>query len=516
MKSSIGQSVNPPVRSTFEGNRSFQRGLSLVELMISITLGLIILASLSTLFVNQTKARVELDKSNRMIENGRYAMDLLVNDVQLAGFFGEYVPTVSACTSVPDGIWGTDAGVNDAPAPPAGITSSQLKLGSDIISIRRVSTEAPTAQSAAANGIKYLQVSHCQYDNRSYIISSTKTDFTLRPRNCTATSTTPYTYVRRMLEHTYFISPDNESGDGIPTLKVLETDQITGVDTIRPLAEGIQYMQIEYGVDNNSSFTMTATTTSGSLVLTDLSADPVVKRVKQGMGVYDQTTNPNKKVPAGYTVGSMTQPTASPAALGTITTLQAAGADPIVAGSGVPLTIPYLTATITPDSTVLTSVSAEPKYALVREGMEICGTGIQAGTIISGYTQPPTSPVTITLSKKATQCDSTNPALPCPAVPLNIPAIVISPKALPGDGVADAFTSAPASTSWSNVVSVKITLLARNTEESKGYTDTKTYTLGRDSAGNLQTVGPFGDHYKRHVFTQFIRLTNMASRREAP
>src|ERR1035437_2610565 len=45
----------------------FQRGLSLIELMISITIGLLILASLSVMFVNQSKTRVELDKSNRMI-----------------------------------------------------------------------------------------------------------------------------------------------------------------------------------------------------------------------------------------------------------------------------------------------------------------------------------------------------------------------------------------------------------------------------------------------------------------
>jgi type IV pilus assembly protein PilW len=510
MKPSTVENVNFALH-TIEGNMRFQRGLSLVELMISITLGLVILASLSTLFVNQTKARVELDKSNRMIENGRYAMDLLVNDVQLAGFFGEYVPTVSTCTSVPDGVWGSDAGVNDKPAPPAGIATSQLRTGSDIIMIRRVSTETPTAQSAAVNGVKYLQVSHCQFDTRNYVISTTKTDFTLRPRTCTATSTTPYTSVRKMLEHAYFISPDNESGDGIPTLKVLETDQATGLPTIRPLAEGIEYMQIDYGVDSNSSFTMTATTTSGGLVLTDLSADPVLKRVKQGMGVYDQTSNPNKKIPAGYVVNSMTQPTASPPALGTITLLQGAGADPIVAGSGVPLTIPYLTATITPDSEVLTNTSADPKMSLVRAGLEICGVGIQAGTTVASV-----NTTTITLTKKAVQCNATDPALPCPSVPLNIPAIAISPVALPGDGVADVFTAAPASTSWPNVVSVKITLLARNTEKSNGYTDTKTYSLGRDSAGNVQTVGPFNDQYKRHVFTQFIRLTNMAGRREAP
>src|SRR3990172_3522599 len=72
---------------------SFQRGLSLIELMISITIGLLILVSLSSLFINQSKARAELDKSNRMIDNGRYALQLLSNNLRMAGFFDRYSPS---------------------------------------------------------------------------------------------------------------------------------------------------------------------------------------------------------------------------------------------------------------------------------------------------------------------------------------------------------------------------------------------------------------------------------------
>ena len=51
-----------------------QRGLSLIELMISIALGLIILAAVTTLFIDQNKTRTDLDKANRLVENGRYAL----------------------------------------------------------------------------------------------------------------------------------------------------------------------------------------------------------------------------------------------------------------------------------------------------------------------------------------------------------------------------------------------------------------------------------------------------------
>lgn len=61
-----------------------------------------------------------------------------------------------------------------------------------------------------------------------------------------------------------------------------------------------------------------------------------------------------------------------------------------------------------------------------------------------------------------------------------------------------------------NVVAVKLYVLARNKEETLGHTDTKTYTLGGT------TMGPFNDHYKRHVFSTTVRLNNVSARRETP
>jgi len=61
-----------------------------------------------------------------------------------------------------------------------------------------------------------------------------------------------------------------------------------------------------------------------------------------------------------------------------------------------------------------------------------------------------------------------------------------------------------------NVVAVKLYVLARNRDITVGYTDNKTYALGET------TLGPFGDHYKRHVFSTTVRLTNVSARRETP
>jgi type IV pilus assembly protein PilW len=61
-----------------------------------------------------------------------------------------------------------------------------------------------------------------------------------------------------------------------------------------------------------------------------------------------------------------------------------------------------------------------------------------------------------------------------------------------------------------NVVAVKLYVLVRSDVVTPGYTDEKTYNLGST------TLGPFKDGFKRHLFTQTIRLVNVSSRRETP
>jgi type IV pilus assembly protein PilW len=65
---------------------------------------------------------------------------------------------------------------------------------------------------------------------------------------------------------------------------------------------------------------------------------------------------------------------------------------------------------------------------------------------------------------------------------------------------------------WANTVTVKIHVLARNTTTTPGYNDTKTYTLGLNADGTVNTVGPFGDAYKRHILEATVRLNNIAGR----
>lgn len=330
--------------------RHSQCGLSLIELMISITIGLLILSAMATLFANQSRTRSELDKSNRMIDNGRYSLEVLSGNLRLAGFYGTLNPSTVAlpgalpdpcsttmtdvAAAIPLHVQGYDAaGAGADIASPPSCVPVTLKTGSDILVIRRVDTSDPIAQTAAVSGTPYLQASQCQYDSSAtlYNVDSTPANFTLRQKNCTTGSTTPYAELRRMIVQIYFVDSENETGDGIPTLKRIELSEAGAMVEV-PLVEGIEFMQVDYGLDATA------------------------------------------------------------------------------------------------------------------------------------------------------------------------------------DGAVDSYTDCSACTveNWSNIVAVKISVIARNIETSVGYTDTKTYSLGIDG-----TYTPaVGDHYKRHAYTQVVRLVNPSGRRE--
>jgi len=75
--------------------------MSLVELMIALTIGLVILAAMTSVFVNSSHSQMASQNSAQQIENGRYAIDQLTQDLHLAGYYGQY-STYADGTTLPD------------------------------------------------------------------------------------------------------------------------------------------------------------------------------------------------------------------------------------------------------------------------------------------------------------------------------------------------------------------------------------------------------------------------------
>jgi type IV pilus assembly protein PilW len=249
-----------------------QAGLSLVELMVSVTLGLIVLSGVLVVFANSSASRNEVERTTRQIENGRYASEILSDDIRLAGFYGEFDPSTLAAPgalpadpcSVTVADWNSWIPVYVRGYDGAGFTSTNCaltnrKAGTDVLVIRRSRTctaNSTTCTPDVMAGTPYLQVSSCATQVTKYALdiqpSSGSGAFTMQTKTC---SSGTLSAKREYYVHIYFIATDNGRGDNVPTLKRLElVGNPSGTPTFNlvPLVEGIENLQLVYGVDTNS------------------------------------------------------------------------------------------------------------------------------------------------------------------------------------------------------------------------------------------------------------------------
>ncbi|HUQ75069.1 MAG TPA: PilW family protein [Burkholderiales bacterium] len=246
-----------------------QSGLSLIELMVSMTLGLIVLSGVLVVFVNSSAARNEVERTTRQIENGRYASELLTDDLRVAGFWGQLDPTTVATPaalpadpcSLTVADWNAWLPVHIQGYDAASFTSTNCaltnyKAGTDVLVIRRARTCSANATTCTPNvtaGTPYLQVSLCATQVTKYVLdvypSSGTAPFDMQTKACDATLANK----REYYVHIYYIATDNGRGDSVPTLKRLElVGGTTPSWSTVPLVEGIENLQLLYGVDTNN------------------------------------------------------------------------------------------------------------------------------------------------------------------------------------------------------------------------------------------------------------------------
>ena len=76
-----------------------ERGLTLIELMIALSIGLLIVAAMSVLLAGSSWSRREVELSADVNENGRYAIDVLNRELSQTGFYGSLVQPTAASVS---------------------------------------------------------------------------------------------------------------------------------------------------------------------------------------------------------------------------------------------------------------------------------------------------------------------------------------------------------------------------------------------------------------------------------
>ena len=237
-----------------------QNGVTLIELMIAMVLGLILIAAVLSVFIGTKRGFNRNQNLARMQEDARYALEELTRDLSMAGFYAELVDpssvTLDGTLDVandcgPAGVadWmfqlvraGGDAdSINvvdnasgaDAAAGFACIDSDTFQEDTDVVAVKRVLGAAAPALTAGRTYVRTNETVGLLY------VHPTAT--------AVAGATGDWEYSPRIY---YIRTYANVPGDGVPTLcrKTLEAgDPPTVVDSC--IAQGIEDLQIDWGLD---------------------------------------------------------------------------------------------------------------------------------------------------------------------------------------------------------------------------------------------------------------------------
>ena len=296
------------------------RGFTLVELMIALAIGMLMSFGLFRVFANSSETYQALSQTAQQIENGRYAIQTIRDDLRLAGYYGEYAFPPAAGAALPDPCELANAATmraviafhvqgynNVAASPLTCLNNADVVAGTDILVVRRASTATTALGSLVANEI-YMQATSDPSNAANPILAfgPNAASFTLFKKD----GFTP-AEIRKYRVHVYFVSPCNvpsgspncsaaaDGGRPIPTLKRMSIAlDSTGtlVRDVEPIAEGIEALQVDYGVDtdndgvpNGNFLALPAAVSAWSNVMA-LQVHVLARTLEQTVGAADTKT----------------------------------------------------------------------------------------------------------------------------------------------------------------------------------------------------------------------------------
>jgi type IV pilus assembly protein PilW len=237
----------------------FQRGFSLLEVFIALSIGLVLFAGVLSIFVGMKTTTAETSSHGELQENGRFALSLLSEDLLRQDFWGDYTGTIdlSSINPVPGAPTGecNGDGINNGTFPLADghfrtlwgetVTNASImgcitdaKLESDVLQLKRAvsSPEVDGAGdpiTAAPAGNFYLVANI----NSGTVISAG------------AVPAIDNAQVWQYQHHVYYVREETVGDNVVP---VLMQGQLGSQLTFSPVVDGIDMIRFLYGVDTDS------------------------------------------------------------------------------------------------------------------------------------------------------------------------------------------------------------------------------------------------------------------------
>lgn len=257
-----------------------QRGMSLVELMVALVLGLIVSVAIFTLFVSTLKTNKTHDNLSRLQESARYALYQLQNDLRMTGFRSclgrkgtttdtEAAADVNLISAIQyhndfdQPIQGFHAqGSSWTPTLDASISSASPTQDSDIITVRFATGQGTYLSASMATGsaeIPILGNPDSLTTSDDLVIADCAQSTVFKPTSISATTIAHTTagnasdnlgraygtdaVVMPIKTVTYFVAPSQDISTGLSLWRK------TNANAAEELADNIEQLKILYAED---------------------------------------------------------------------------------------------------------------------------------------------------------------------------------------------------------------------------------------------------------------------------
>lgn len=246
------------------GDPRRQLGLSLIELMISLVVGLLLLGGLIQIYLSSKQSYNAQEQLARMQESGRFAMDLITTDLRRSGYWGGSVDLRRIEAGVPGAItntttppvshtcaantnWGRMirwrvSGLNNTNAGYTCAAGYDATIASDILAVRYAGP-APVAPPLDSTRL-YLR------DNTDSGVIMTGADAGAaenEPAGIVGDSVDAV--VRPLVSHAYYIGNSGRTcpgGVAIPALMRVRLGEDGLPTTPEEIASGVEALEVQY------------------------------------------------------------------------------------------------------------------------------------------------------------------------------------------------------------------------------------------------------------------------------
>ncbi len=295
-----------------------QQGMTLIEIMIALSLGALLLAGVIQVFLSSNQSYRMQDNLSRLQENGRFAVDFISRDLRIAGYFGCFSRNYDG-SNVENELNDATNNAWDITTPIMGYDNvadtfaifDDVVATTDVIVIRGLAGDSQPlinpysnsaqvfvddafnddcagATAATCHMGEILMITDC---TQATLFQTTQTsdigggsgvnvvhsgNNTFTPGNSSPTFSRSYgqgAELSKLRTFGYFIRLNDANEPSLFRTSISLTNNDTNALSADELVEGIEDMQILYGVDTDSDNTPNYYVSAGSV---DFSNDQVV------------------------------------------------------------------------------------------------------------------------------------------------------------------------------------------------------------------------------------------------